>query len=100
MVVALVAVCLVAATTLAAGRLASSVRGTSFAGLLVDPYGSFSVVHLPSWGDPEDLRFPDRLVAIDGRAVPRDPATPNALVLPAILGIIEERRAAGATSVK
>jgi two-component system sensor histidine kinase KdpD len=98
--VALAAVLLVAVATLAAGRLAASIWRAPFTGLLLDPYGSFSVIHLPSWGERVPLRFPDHLVAIDGRAVPRDPAAPNASVLPAVFRMVEERRLAGVTSVE
>lgn len=99
MAVALAAVLLVGVTTLFAARLAASTRGTAFAGVFFDPYGCFSTVRLPSWEEPRDLRFTDRLVAVDGHAVPRDPAAPNAPVLPAIRALVEARRAAGAERV-
>lgn len=40
--------------------------GTPFPGLFVDPYGSYSAVHLPTWGAPPPLRFPDTLVDVNG----------------------------------
>jgi signal transduction histidine kinase len=46
-------------------------HGRPFPGLFVDPYGSFSVISWPAWGaSPLPLRFPDRLVAVDGAPVP------------------------------
>jgi signal transduction histidine kinase len=52
-----------AASTLAATRA----RGVVFPGLMLDPFGSFSALHLPSWSrEVAPLRFPDRLVAVNG----------------------------------
>jgi signal transduction histidine kinase len=65
-----------------AGSSAHEAVGTPFPSLLVDPFGSYSAVYLPSWGTPTvadgqvgSVRFPDRLVAIDGvpLAPPRRP---------------------------
>jgi len=53
-----------------AGRNAQRSRGRPFAGLLTDPYGSFSAVHWPGWqSEALPLRFPDQLVAVDGEPV-------------------------------
>ena len=42
-----------------------------FAGLFIDPHASFSAVWWPTWGaGMPSLKFPDRLVAIDGEPVP------------------------------
>jgi hypothetical protein len=49
------------------GLAARRAIGQPFPSLVVDPFGAYSAVRLPSWGgDPLPLRFPDRLVAIDG----------------------------------
>ena len=53
---------------------ARSVRtGESFPGLFIDPHASFSAVWWPAWGaEMPPVRFPDRLVAIDGDPVPAE----------------------------
>jgi len=56
-------------------------QGRPFPGLFTDPHASFSEVWWPAWGTERvPLRFPDRLVAIDGVPVPAPRAT---LALPA-----------------
>ena len=46
-------------------------HGRPFPGLFIDPHASFSAVWWPAWGaETPPLRFPDRLVAIDGEPVP------------------------------
>ena len=46
-------------------------QGRAFPGLFIDPHGSFSEVWWPAWGaERVPLRFPDRLIAIDGEAAP------------------------------
>jgi len=61
--------------TVAAVASARRAHGRPFPGLFVDPYGSYSVISWPAWGASGlPLRFPDRLVAIDGERLP-PPAT-------------------------
>jgi len=56
-----------------------------FPSLFVDPYGSYSAVYLPSWQtDALGLRFPDRLVSVNGKT----PAS-----LPLVLSREAHRRA-------
>ena len=56
--------------TVLAGWSAVRSHGRVFPGLFIDPHASFSQVWWPAWG-PEmpPVRFPDRLVAIDGEPV-------------------------------
>jgi signal transduction histidine kinase len=59
------------ALTLAAGVSAVESHGRPFPGLFVDPHGSFSAIWWPAWGEERPpLRFPDRLVAVDGAPLP------------------------------
>jgi signal transduction histidine kinase len=45
-------------------------HGRAFPGLFIDPHGSFSAVWWPAWGaEMPPVRFPDRLVAIEGEPV-------------------------------
>src|SRR6185295_16366065 len=70
-----------AVLTAAASLSALRSQGRPFPGLFTDPHGSFSEVWWPAWGTERvPLRFPDRLVAIDGVPVPAPRAT---LALPA-----------------
>jgi signal transduction histidine kinase len=59
-----------AALIAASAASARAAHGRVFAGLFVDPQGSFSMVWWPSWGSERPpLRFPDHLNAIDGEPV-------------------------------
>lgn len=80
-------------------RLAFSTKGQPFAGLLLDPYGSFSAVRFPTWPEVDGLRSPDRLLAIEGRPVDRPRGAPNQIVLPAIHRSVEARHEAGGRSL-
>ena len=63
----------VALTALTAVASWSALRshGRPFPGLFIDPHASFSAVWWPAWGaEMPPLRFPDRLIAIDGEPVP------------------------------
>ena len=75
-------------------------HGRPFPGLFIDPHASFSAVWWPAWGaERPPLRFPDRLVAIDGEPV----AAPRARVeLPAqaIAARVAALRAAGRPEVR
>lgn len=52
--------------TVLAGVSAVKSLGIAFPSLFIDPYGSFSAVHLPSWEvEKHGLRHPDRLVSIN-----------------------------------
>ncbi|MBN1206215.1 MAG: HAMP domain-containing histidine kinase [Myxococcaceae bacterium] len=54
----------------AVSRSAWNTLGTPFASLLVDPYGAFSSVYLPSWSEGRmQLRHPDQLVSCDGTPI-------------------------------
>jgi signal transduction histidine kinase len=56
--------------TVAASWSALRSHGRAFPGLFIDPHASFSAVWWPAWGaDMPPVRFPDRLVAIDGDPV-------------------------------
>jgi signal transduction histidine kinase len=47
-------------------------HGRPFPSLLTDPYGSYSAISWPTWGPaPLAVRFPDRVVAVDGVDLPR-----------------------------
>ncbi|WP_404367433.1 ATP-binding protein [Corallococcus coralloides] len=54
----------------------SATLGTPFASLLVDPYGAFSSVYLPTWSEGRrmPLRHPDLLVACEGTPMDGDVA--------------------------
>jgi signal transduction histidine kinase len=68
-VVVLVGLALAALTLIAAAG-ARRADGRPFPGLFVDPHGSFSDIWWPGWGGQKPpLRFPDRLVAVDGEAL-------------------------------
>lgn len=70
-----------AALSVAAIVNAVRAHGRPFPGLVTDPYGSFSAISWPTWdSDKLPLRFPDRVIAVDG--VPLPPATPGAADLP------------------
>jgi signal transduction histidine kinase len=59
------------ALAIAAGAGAYRAHGRVFPGLFVDPHGSFSAVHWPSWQSADlPLRFTDRLIAVDGAPLP------------------------------
>jgi signal transduction histidine kinase len=71
-----------------------------FPGLFIDPHGSFSAVWWPAWGARmPPLRFPDRLIAIDGEPVPPETAR---FELPArpIAERLASLRARGQTDVR
>src|SRR5262245_4075068 len=56
------------AIAVVAGIGAASTVGRPFPGFFTDPYGDFSNVSLPAWRLEETgLRYPDRLVEIDGQ---------------------------------
>ena len=58
------------ALILTATGLAATTLSRPFPSLFVDPFGTFSVVYLPSWDTESlDLRYPDRLVAVGDRRV-------------------------------
>jgi hypothetical protein len=60
-----------AALTVAASWSALRSHRQAFPGLFIDPHASFSTVWWPAWGaEMPPVRFPDRLVAIDGDPVP------------------------------
>ena len=60
-----------AALTAVASLSAFRSHGRPFPGLFIDPHASFSAVWWPAWGaERPPLRFPDRLLAIDGEPVP------------------------------
>lgn len=70
---AVTAVALLLAVAAAAAVNAWHTFGKPFPGLLVDPYADFSNVSMPSWAlEGLPLKYPDRLVAIDGQPLPRD----------------------------
>jgi signal transduction histidine kinase len=74
--------------------------GMPFPSVLVDPYGRFSNVQLPAWAGPGgDLRFPDRLIAVDQDSVGGNVSYRD---LPAdrLSSLLEERRREGRTSVE
>ena len=61
------------ALTAVAGWSALRSHGRVFPGLFIDPHASFSAVWWPAWGPQmPPVRFPDRLVAIDGEPVPAE----------------------------
>src|SRR3954454_23112746 len=67
-VIVSVGVALTALTVVASWSALRS-HGRAFPGLFIDPHASFSAVWWPAWGAKmPPLRFPDRLVAIDGQA--------------------------------
>lgn len=66
----------------------------------MDPHGSFSSVRFPSWPDATPLRFPDRLLSIDGQSVIPPENRPNRFVTPGVWRIIEEQQAANAEHVE
>jgi signal transduction histidine kinase len=75
-------------------------HGRTFPGLFIDPHASFSVVWWPAWGaEMPPVRFPDRLVAIDGDPVP---AETGRFELPAqaIAGRLATLSARGHTEVR
>jgi signal transduction histidine kinase len=46
-------------------------HGRPFPSLLTDPYGSYSAISWPTWPSaPPVIRFPDRVVAVDGVRLP------------------------------
>lgn len=62
----------IGALLIAATVLAVRAQHQVFPSLVIDPFGSFSGVSLPSWhADALPLRFPDRLVAIDDTPLSR-----------------------------
>ncbi|CAN93366.1 two component sensor kinase [Sorangium cellulosum So ce56] len=95
-----IALAFLAAVAVAAGRLSLSTLGTPFPGLFVDPHGSYSSVRFPSWPAADSLRFPDRLVFVDGipAGTPRD--APNDFVLPGIRRAVAGRYEGGAGDVE
>src|SRR3954462_3375502 len=59
------------ALTVVASWSALRSHGGVFPGLFIDPHASFSAVWWPAWGaEMPPLKFPDRLVAIDGEPGP------------------------------
>jgi len=59
------------ALTVVASWSALRSHARPFPGLFIDPHGSFSAVWWPAWGaEMPPLKFPDRLIAIDGEPVP------------------------------
>jgi len=75
---ALVGVTALLAIGMVAVIAAGSTAGRIFPELLVDPYADFSVVWMPSWkADKVHLRYPDRLIAIDGRPLSRSETFPG-----------------------
>jgi len=65
------------AVAVVAGFSAASTVGHPFPGLFVDPYADYSTVAAPGW-EPEavELRYPDRLIAIDGQPLSREGTYP------------------------
>ncbi|WP_158625104.1 sensor histidine kinase [Corallococcus terminator] len=52
--------------------------GAPFPGLFVDPYADFSNVSMPSWAlEPLSLKYPDRLVAVEGQPLSPDARLPS-----------------------
>ncbi|NNC18130.1 HAMP domain-containing histidine kinase [Corallococcus exiguus] len=69
---AVTAVALLLSVAAAASVNAWRSFGAPFPGLFVDPYADFSNVSMPAWAQEGlPLRYPDRLVAIEGQALPR-----------------------------
>jgi signal transduction histidine kinase len=65
--------CALLALTAVAAVGAHRAHGRAFAGLFTDPHGSFSAIAWPTWGwgrQKPPLRFPDRIVAVDGVPLP------------------------------
>lgn len=83
---------LVAALALltAAGRSAWEAFGTPFPSFVTDPFLTYSALSLPSWQLPEGIVRPDRIVAVEGRALPTlTTAAPGRAALHAALGCVE-----------
>ena len=67
-----VSLLLILAMAMIAMRHAYSFRGHAFAGILLDPDGVVSSFGIPTWdGFEKGLRFPDRIVSVDGVAIRR-----------------------------
>jgi signal transduction histidine kinase len=89
-----------AGLTVVASWSALRSHGRAFPGLFIDPHASFSAVWWPAWGaDRPPLRFPDRLIAIDGEPVPAE-KTRFELPAQAIAEHLETLRARGHAEVR
>jgi signal transduction histidine kinase len=74
-------------------------HGRAFPGLFIDPHASFSTVWWPAWGAKmPPVKFPDRLVAIEGEPVTE--RTRFELPAQAIAGRLATLRAQGATDAR
>src|SRR5262249_16982066 len=97
-VIVSVGVALTALTVVASWSALRS-HGRTFPGLLIDPHASFSTVWWPAWGaQMPPVRFPDRLVAIDGEPVAQK--TRFELPAQAIAERLAALRARGDTEVR
>ena len=89
-----------AALTAVASLSAFRSHGRTFPGLFIDPHASFSAVWWPAWGaERPPLRFPDRLIAIDGEPVPQ-PRRFGELPATAIAARVAALRAQGRSDVR